>query len=135
MDGKWIARILLILFIIGGGLVIGTNAYQAGLAAGIAQGGGTVVAPWPAGYGWGAAGFGWGFPFFGFLGFVLFVLFLAVLIRAATGGRPGWRGPGRWSARDERVEEWHRRMHERAAGQDGDRSMGGTAGQTGDGPA
>jgi hypothetical protein len=128
MNGRTIFRLFLVVAI----GTAGIWAYQAGLAAGIAQGGGTVTYPGP-GYGWHP--FGIGFGFFGFLGTILFLFLVFGLIRALVwGGRgPGWRGPGRWDAnheqggwtsREERFERLHRRLHETEGGPPRDPASG-----------
>jgi hypothetical protein len=131
MNGRTIARILLVFVLVGGALAIGVGAYNAGLTAGLVQSGQVVVTPggYPVapyvgyGYGW---GIGHGFSFFGFLGglFVLFLVF--ALIRAAFGGpRRGW-GPGgtghrgwRSDAWEQRVKETHDALHRDAARESG----------------
>ena len=132
MNGRTIFRLFLAVALV---VAIGTAgiwAYQAGLAAGIAQGGGTVTYPGP-GYGWHP--FGIGFGFFGFLGTILFLFLVFGLIRALVwGGRgPGWRGPGRWdgdhehggwTSREERFERLHRRIHETEGGSPRDPAAG-----------
>ena len=120
MTGRTIARILLVVLLVGAAVGIGATAYDAGLTNGLAQSGQVVVAPgtYPvapyAGYGW---GFGHGFGFFGFLGFLLFLFLLFGLIRAAFGGRRGW-GPGghghdrSWRGGDWRGSPWESRARE-----------------------
>ena len=140
MTGRTIARILLVVLLVGGAVTIGVTSYNAGVTAGLVQSGGTVVVPGagpaipgaayvPYGYGW---GFGHGFGFFGFLGGLLFLFLLIGLIRAAFGGpRRGWGpggsgGPGRrgWAgdwhreAWEERVRETHDALHREASGPD-----------------
>ena len=120
MNGRTIAQFLLVLVLIGGAVTLGVTAYNAGISAGLAQGGAVVVAPGaypPApyvGYGY---GYGHGFGFFGFLGGLLFLFLLFGLIRAAFGGGRGWgprRGhgpyPGGW--RDEAGRTWEERARE-----------------------
>ena len=132
MNGRNVFRLFAAVALV---VVIGAAgvwAYQAGLAAGIAQGGGTVTDP-RIGYGWHP--FGIGFGFFGFLGTILFLFLVFGLIRALVwGGRGhGWRGPGgwdadhegRWSTREERLERWHRRLHETESGRPADPPTGG----------
>ena len=88
MTGRTIARILLVVLLVGGAVTIGVTSYNAGVTAGLVQSGGTVVVPGavpaipgaayvPYGYGW---GFGHGFGFFGFFGFLGGLLFLFLLI-------------------------------------------------------
>jgi hypothetical protein len=134
MNGKgFLVFVLAIVLALGVGAV-GIGAYQAGLAAGVAQGGGTIVAPYPGGYGW--QPFGFGFGFFGFLGTLVFLILVFGLIRAIVfGGRGrGWGGPGRWdrehdqgrwSSREQAFDDWHRRQHDRSADQGGTGSAGG----------
>ena len=119
MNGRTIAQILLILVLAGGAIALGTTAYDAGVAAGLAQNGNITVTPagYPvgpyAGWGWGV---GHGFGFFGFLGGLLFLFLLIGLIRAAFGGGRGWgprHGHG-WSNgwRDERGRTFEDRARE-----------------------
>jgi len=127
MTGRSIARILLVVVLVGTAIGIGVTAYDAGVTSGLAQTGQVVVAPgaYPVapyvGYGW---GFGHGFGFFGFFGFLLILFLVFGLIRAAFGGRRGWGpggphrhggGPGGdwrgspWETRAREVhDEWHR---------------------------
>jgi hypothetical protein len=123
MQGRTIARALLIVVLIGAAVGIGVTAYDAGVASGLAQTGQVAVTPaYPVapyvGYGW---GFGHGFGFFGFLGMLLFLFLIVGLIRAAFGGRRGWGGPrgggpggrGDWrgSAWESRAREIHDEWH------------------------
>jgi hypothetical protein len=98
-----------------GAAAIGMGAYNAGVAAGIAESGRAMATPGapypPYMYGWPrqwAFGF---FPFFPIFPIVFFVLFFVVL-RGLV-----WRGPwrGGWGTRYDGVppafEEWHRRAH------------------------
>jgi hypothetical protein len=128
MNGRTIARILVVILLIGGAVTLGVSAYNAGVSAGLAQTaggvvgtGGYVVPGGPyVGYGWGW-GFGHGFGFFGFLGGLLFLFLLIGLIRAAVGGpRRGWgggygphHGPGGgWAGGwEERAREAHDAWH------------------------
>ena len=125
MTGRTIARILLVIVLVGGAIGIGVTAYDAGVTSGLAQSGQVVVTPgaYPVapyvGYGW---GFGHGFGFFGFFGMLLFLFLLFALVRAAFGGRRHWGpgGPGYrnghgewrgspWESRAREVhDEWHR---------------------------
>jgi hypothetical protein len=103
--GMWIAVAVLVIL---GAIAVGVTAYNAGVAQGIEESGraGEVVRVVGPG--------GWGFPF-GFLLFPLFFIGFFFLLRAAFWGRR-WGGPGpggRWGSRDEMVEQWHRRLHER----------------------
>src|SRR5690349_8760114 len=76
MTQRTIAAVLLVFVVLAGAVGLGVGAYNAGVAAGVAQTGTAVVAPGAAvvPYGW---GYGHGFGFFGFLGglFFLFLLF------------------------------------------------------------
>ena len=120
MNGRTIARVFLVLLVIGGAIGLGVTAYDAGVATGLAQNGNVVVASgiYPVapyvGYGW---GFGHGFGFFGFLGGLLFLFLLIGLIRAAFGAGRGWGPrhghgwyPGGW--RDEGGRTWEDRARE-----------------------
>jgi len=119
MTGRTIARILLVVVLVGAAIGIGVTAYDAGVTNGLAQTGQVVVTPgaYPVapyvGYGWGH-----GFGFFGFFGFLLFLFLVFGLIRAAFGGRRGW-GPGGhghdrgdWRGRDWRGSPWESRARE-----------------------
>jgi hypothetical protein len=142
MNGRTIAGVVLALLLVAGAAAIGISAYNAGVTAGLVEGGQVVVAPGQAvgpyvgGYGWGHGGFG----IFGFLGFLLFLFILFALIRAAFGfgrgrggwggrgwgpGGPGWGGPGMYGKHgpwDERIKELHDELHR----------TGGTTGQAPD---
>ncbi|HEY7737464.1 MAG TPA: hypothetical protein VIC63_00315 [Candidatus Limnocylindria bacterium] len=123
---RFLAFLLLVGLLIGGGVAI----YNAGVSAGIASDIGTAVAsgdpgpvtvvtsPYVQPWGW-----GWGGGFFGFL-FAIFLLFLFFgLLRAVFGwgrwghhrdwGDPGSGGgyPGRYSGYRSHMEEWHREQH------------------------
>jgi hypothetical protein len=135
------------------GLLVGLGAgvYQAGVAQGIIDAG-----RFPAGTNVPVAGYGDHGP--GFLGilFGLFLLFLFFgLLRAAFGGGRGWGprhgygygpgwgkgfgpegGPESWrEARDRRIEDWHRRLHEDEAGGSAAGASGGSSGGSSSGPA
>jgi hypothetical protein len=114
-------RILIAVVIVAGAVVLGTAAYQAGIAQGLAQNG-TAVAPGAVGY-YGWHPFGFGFGLFGFLGTLLFFFLIFALIRALLfRGGPrgsGWYGPGggwrggHWESRGrETFDDWHRQAHE-----------------------
>ena len=105
--------------------VVGAMAYNAGVAHGIQQSGKIVfappgaapAAPYPYPYPYPYYWHPWGFGLFGpliFL-FVFFAIMRAIFWRAAWHrGAYGACGPGgRWG---DRMEEWHRQMHERMAG-------------------
>ena len=160
MYGRSGFRLLLVLVLVVGVAFLGIGAYNAGIAAGIAQGAGaavppgTVVAPGVVPYyGWHPSGFGFGF--FGFLGTLLFLFLIFALIRAVVfGGRGrGWGGPGRWGpggpggpgdaghdhwkgspwagrAR-ETFDEWHRESHSGEAGSEPAGQGPAAKGQTG----
>ena len=139
--GRAILGFFLILIAVGVVVGIGNEVYQAGVAAGIVEAGRfPAAAPVPvAGYG------GWhggGFNILGLFFPLLFLFILFGLIRAAFWGGRGWghhgygRGYGRgWDhhgygrgdgqgdgptswrdAREQRMEELHRRFHEREGG-------------------
>ena len=101
------------LLVILAGVAIGVGAYHAGYNHGLVNSGHVrevVVGP----------GYGDGFPF-GFLFFPLFFIGLFLLLRGAA-WRRGWRG-GPWGHHgpgspegQQRIEEWHNRLHEQATG-------------------
>jgi hypothetical protein len=120
MQGRTVARILLIVVLVGAAIGIGATAYDAGVSSGLAQSGHVVVTPggYPVapyvGYGW---GFGHGFGFFGFFGTLLFLFLVFALLRAAFGGRRHWGGsqhgqPGGWRGADWRGSPWESRARE-----------------------
>jgi hypothetical protein len=144
MYGRSGFRLLVVIVLVVGLAFLGIGAYNAGIAAGVAQGAGaaippgSVVAPGAIPYYYGWHPFGFGFGFLGFLGTLLFVFLIFGLIRAvAFGGRGrGWGGPGHWGpggpggpggpdkwrnspwagrAR-ETFDEWHRESHSGEAG-------------------
>jgi hypothetical protein len=134
MNGKGFLVFVLAIVLALGVAAVGIGAYQAGLAAGIAQGGGTVVAPYPPAYGW--QPFGFGFGLFGFLGMLVFFVLLFGILRAIvfSGRGRGWGGPGRWdrehdhgrwTSREEQFDDWHRRRHDRLPGEGGTGSAAG----------
>lgn len=94
-----------------GAAVIGTGAYNAGVARGLAESGRIVAAP-PAGapyvYVWPHP---WGFGFFPFFP-ILFFLFFFLLVRGMF-WRARWRGGWhyRYGGVPPAFEEWHRRAH------------------------
>jgi hypothetical protein len=138
MNGRTIARVVLVLVLVTGAVFLGVGAYNAGVTAGLAQnlaqtGGGVVVAPGYAtapyvgwGYGWGNGGFG----FFGFFGTLLVIFLFFGLLRAAFGRGRGWGpgGPGRWGghggwdgrtgrdAWEDRVRQVHDDLHRTGTG-------------------
>ncbi len=122
MNGRTIAQVFLVIFLVAGAVGLGVTAYNAGVTQGLAQSGAVAVAPIAvapyAGWGW---GFGPGFGFFGFLGGLLFLFLLIGLIRAAFGPRRGWGGghghgwgparyPGGWT--DDQGRTWEDRARE-----------------------
>jgi hypothetical protein len=124
MNGRTIARVLLVLVLVGGAVALGVGAYNAGVTQGLIESGqvapGYAVGPYIGGWGYGW-GHGIGFGFFGFLGTLLFIFLLIGLLRAAFGGGHGWGprgrrgwygpdGPGR-DAWDERVRRFHDELH------------------------
>jgi hypothetical protein len=122
MDRSTARRLLVAIVVIAGLVLVGVYAYNAGVTAGLAEGG-RVLGPGdrvasPYIY----PGFGFGFGFFGFFGALLFFLLIFGLLRAVFwGGHRGpWQGGGRWrdgsgpwaAGAPPMFEEWHRRMHE-----------------------
>ncbi|HEY7590732.1 MAG TPA: hypothetical protein VH723_07050 [Candidatus Limnocylindrales bacterium] len=139
MNRQAIAGIALVILLIAGAFAIGIGAYNAGVTAGLVQGGQIVVAPGQAvgPYVGGYAGHGWFGGLFGFLGFLLFLFLLFALLRAAFGGwgrgRGGWGGrswgpEGRHGPWDERMREFHDELHRRES------ADAGAAQQTGSTP-
>ncbi len=121
MNGRIVWGILLVLLLIVGAVVLGTSAYNRGLAQGMAVSGadkapasGTVPYPYfPGPFFW--RPFGWGFGFLGFLFPLFFIFLIFALVRGLFwGGYRGWRrGPWMESGTiPPAVEEWHRKMHE-----------------------
>ncbi|HEV8354722.1 MAG TPA: hypothetical protein VGR24_11095 [bacterium] len=120
MNRGWIAGILMMVVLIAIGVAVANNAYQVGLAQGLAQSsqpgaqpqpgmGPYYYGPWH--YGW----FGHGFGFFGFLFPLLFFFLIFALLRGlwfwGRGGPGSWhRGAG--AGAPPWFEEWHRRAHE-----------------------
>jgi hypothetical protein len=113
MNNRSLLRVLAIAaLVVAGAVAVGTGAYNAGVAQGIAESGRAVTAP-PAGtpyvYVWPRP---WGFGFFPIFPLFFFLLFVFVL-RGLW-----WRGPWRrgWGPPFYGVppglEEWHRRAHE-----------------------
>jgi hypothetical protein len=138
MNGRTIARVLLVLILVGGAAVLGIGAYNAGVTQGLIDsgqiapggyiGGPYVGAPYAGGWGYGW-GHGIGFGFFGFLGTLLFIFLLIGLFRAAFGRGRGWGpgGPRGWYGReghehpgrdgwDERVRRVHDELHQTGTG-------------------
>jgi len=113
--------LLAMLLLFAGGAAIGTWAYDAGVAHGMAEASRQVAVPvegaarvyvWPGPGPWGH-GFGF-FPIFPFI--ALFVLFAFVRVLFWRRRWAGY-GPGRCGHAHDAVppmfEEWHRRAHER----------------------
>lgn len=121
-----LAALLLVVVVIG----IGTAIYNQGVTAGMAESAQQATASGeaaPANPGWwdrdgayihGPAGAGFGILAFVF-GTVFTLLLIVVTVGLARIAFGGWRGggpgsgPGGWSSRRDRVEEWHRDMHRR----------------------
>ena len=109
-------------------VIIGIVGYQIGISQSLAQTG--VVAPGVAPvayYGYPFFHFGL-FPFFGLLFPLLFLFVIMGVLRAAFGGRGGWRGGsyGHWSDPRSRFEDWHREQHGEKPGSAGPGSPAGT---------
>jgi len=120
VDRRWIAGIVSVLVLVAIGGAIANNAYQAGLAQGLAQSGQPGDQPRPGPYYYGPWGYGWVGHGFGFFGGFLFMLFFIFLIFAVLRGLWFWGrgGPGHWhrgpsgAGAPPWFEEWHRRAHE-----------------------
>jgi hypothetical protein len=127
MSGRTFARVLLAVIVIGGAIMLGVGAYNAGVSQGLAHSGAVSAVPggYPVtpyigwGYGW---GHGFGFGIFGFLGTILFLFLVFGLVRAAFGGGRGWGPGGRrgWyggeggmghGGFDERARRFHEELH------------------------
>jgi hypothetical protein len=103
--GTWIAVVALVVLAVIG---IGVGAYNWGLSQGVEEGGRAVEVVRYHGPGF--------FPF-GFLFPLLFIFLIFFLIRGAFWGRRWGGGPGyHWGSREEAIEDYHRRLHERDAG-------------------
>jgi hypothetical protein len=131
MNGRFFLRVMLAVLLVG--LLAGAAVftYNMGLTQGLASSG-KLVAPAPgtgmpmAPYFYGGYprpwGFGFGFGIFGLIFPILFFFLLFALVRGIFfhgGGR--WNGGRRWYGEGSgevppMVEEWHRKMHEKAAG-------------------
>jgi len=116
--------VLVGLVLIGGAVLIGTSAYDYGVAQGVAHatqisGNGSEVGPWVGPHLWyggrfGGAPFGFGFAFFGLLRLILFVGLIVLLVRWLSRGRGRRRD---WLEADgQSFEERHRRAHETTDG-------------------
>jgi len=122
--GLGLLGLVLTLVIIG---IVGVIAYNVGWSDGLAQhlpeGSSTAapaVYPYPYyGYGPHFFGFGW---IFGLLFFLFFLFVIFRIARFAMFGGRGWGrygpgGPGGWHQyREERMREWHERVHSVQAG-------------------
>lgn len=130
MNGRNIARALLVLVLVGGAAMLGIAAYNAGVTQGLVESGqvapgGYIGGPYIGGWGYGW-GHGLGFGFFGFLGTLLFIFLVVGLLRAAFGHGRGWGpGPRGWygpdgrpgrDAWDERVRRVHDELHRTGPG-------------------
>ncbi len=107
--------VLVVLVLIGGVAGIATQAYNAGVARGLAEGGRGPVppggAPYPY-YGPYVYHAPLGFGFFGLLFPLLFVFLLFALFRGFF-FRGHWGAHGPWSRGvPPAFDEWHRRAHE-----------------------
>ncbi|MEO8252177.1 MAG: hypothetical protein ABI578_06855 [Chloroflexota bacterium] len=111
-------RVIAVLALVGLTAVVGTNVYNAGVSAGLAEAANHVVASGAApayvypgayiGHPWGL-----GFGFFGFF-FLIFGFFLVMGLLRAAFGRGRWGGHGQWKSRGgprEYMDEWHRHAH------------------------
>jgi len=107
---RWIALVAALLLV----AAVGSLAYSAGVAHGIEQSGKIVTAPggpYPYPY------YGWHRPWgFGFFFVPLFFIAFWMLIVRGPFWRRGWYGRGACGPgfdRESRLDEWHRRAHER----------------------
>jgi hypothetical protein len=119
MNGRILLSILLVLVLIGLLVGIGSYAYNAGLAQGLADGGRLTppaqgVTPYPYYGPFFYRPFGFGFGLFGFIGpLIAFFVIFALLRAIFWGGRWGWRGQHHYSEGvPPMFDEWHRRAHE-----------------------
>jgi hypothetical protein len=118
MKIRFVLSMVLVLVIIAGAIGLGTYAYNAGIAQGLAQSGrivapdgGAAVVPYYAPYYHQPFGFGLG----GFLFSCLFLFLIVGLIRAIFFRRHwGWHGHrGAWNGDfPPMAAEWHRKMHD-----------------------
>jgi hypothetical protein len=134
MNGRFVFRFVLALILLAALVGVGVAVYNVGVTQGLATSGklvlpaapGGVVPSYPYAYGplfhpW---GFGFGFGIFGLIFPILFFFLIISLIRGLFfhgGGRwhgGGFRGYGENDV-PPMMEEWHRRMHEKSAGQAG----------------
>jgi hypothetical protein len=90
--------------------LVGLFAYNAGIAAGIAQSGKLTAAPGPAPYPYPYYGWHpWGFPFF--FAPIVFFFVIAFVLRGVF-WRAAWHR-GRCGGYREHLDEWHRQAHEK----------------------
>ena len=149
---RGILGFLATLIVVGLLISVGAGIYQAGVAQGVVDAGrfpaGATVPIAGAGY-----GYGWHGPDgFGLLFGLLFLFILFGIIRAAFfrgrgwghhgyGYGPGWgmgyrpgggpAGPDSWrDARDQRIADWHRRLHDEESKSSGGSSTGAQGGST-----
>lgn len=116
MRGRFILSIVLVVVIVAGAIGLGTYAYNAGVAQGLAQSG-KIAAPDGAAVPYYSPVYyhPFGFGFGGFL-FSCFFLFLIFGLIRAIFWRPHWgwrsrRGP--WNGDfPPMAAEWHRKMHD-----------------------
>ncbi len=138
MNGGSVFRVLAILLLVGVVVAIGVGVYNAGVSSGlneqvqsaVASGQPVPVVPYGYGYGYGPfwhGPWGFGFGFFGIIFPILGIFLIFALFRAAFGwgrwrGRGGWGQGGGWAGRHGTVEDWHRELHRRDAGDGGERA-------------
>jgi hypothetical protein len=122
---RWIALIAALLL----AAAVGGVAYNAGVAHGVVESGKIAAPPGGGPYPYPYPYWGWHRPFgFGFVFVPLFFLAFWMLLARGLFWRRGWHrgacGPGFDPA--SRLDEWHRRAHERtASGPPGGPSTGG----------
>jgi hypothetical protein len=117
MKIRFVLSMVLVLVIIAGAIGLGTYAYNAGMAQGLAQSGriaapdGVAVAPYYSPYIYHPFNFGFG----GFLFSCFFIFLIFGLVRAIFGHRHwGMHGRrGMWNGDfPPMAAEWHRKMHD-----------------------
>jgi hypothetical protein len=122
MDGRTIFRFFLVLVLLAVLAAAGIYVYNIGLSQGLAQAtnqsgqapGATPYSPYWYGPYFRPFGFGFGFLGFLFWAFLIFFLLRALFWRPLWGRR--WHH-GDWDRNfPERMEEWHRQMHEKSPG-------------------
>jgi hypothetical protein len=124
MNGKFVLGILLTLVLVAGAIGVGVNAYNMGVAQGLAASGKldvptTGIAPMPYWYrpmGWHYGGFG---PLSCLFPILFFFLFFGLMRAFFWRGRWGMHHHGhKWEGGvPPMLEEWHRKMHEPQAQQ------------------